>query len=67
MSKIWYPVIDYLTCTECSICIDKCPNGVYDVIKAPCPVVVNPTSCVEHCNGCGVCVEICCGHCIEIR
>ena len=53
MSKTWYPVIDYLTCTECSICIDKCPQGVYDVTKAPCPVVVNPTSCVDHCHGCG--------------
>ncbi len=53
MSKTWYPVIDYLTCTECSICIDNCPHGVYDEIKAPCPVVLNPTLCVEHCHGCG--------------
>ncbi|HZK26908.1 MAG TPA: DUF2703 domain-containing protein [Thermoclostridium sp.] len=53
MSKTWYPVIDYLTCTECSVCIDKCPYGVYDVKKAPYPVVLNPTSCVDHCHGCG--------------
>ncbi len=30
MSKTWYPVIDYLTCTECSVCIDKCPYGVIE-------------------------------------
>lgn len=53
MSKTWYPVIDYLTCTECSICIDKCTHGVYDLSKAPVPVVVNPALCVEHCHGCG--------------
>lgn len=30
MSKIWYPFIDYITCTECSICIDKCPHGAFN-------------------------------------
>lgn len=21
----------------------------------------------ESCNGCGICVELCCGHCIEMK
>ena len=53
MSETWYPVVDYLTCTDCGICINKCPRGVYNLTKAPCPVVLNPTSCVDHCHGCG--------------
>jgi|LSQX01.1.fsa_nt_gb formate hydrogenlyase subunit 6/NADH:ubiquinone oxidoreductase subunit I len=24
MAKTWYPVIDYLTCTECGTCIEHC-------------------------------------------
>ena len=34
MAKTWYPVIDYLTCTECGTCVSKCPHGVYDTAKA---------------------------------
>lgn len=53
MSKPWYPVIDYSLCVECSICTDKCKNGVYDKSKAPTPVVINPKNCIEGCRGCG--------------
>lgn len=53
MAKTWYPVIDYLLCTECGACISKCPHGVYDKSKAPSPVVKNPEACVDHCHGCG--------------
>jgi len=53
MAKTWYPVIDYLTCTECGTCVVKCPHGVYDTTKAPSPVVKNPEACVNHCHGCG--------------
>ena len=53
MAKTWYPVIDYLTCTECGTCVAKCPHGVYDTAKAPSPVVLHPEGCVDHCHGCG--------------
>jgi NAD-dependent dihydropyrimidine dehydrogenase PreA subunit len=53
MAKIWYPVIDYLICTECGTCITKCTHGVYDAAKAPTPVVTEPEACIDHCHGCG--------------
>ncbi|MDD5601105.1 MAG: 4Fe-4S dicluster domain-containing protein, partial [Actinomycetota bacterium] len=51
MTKVWYPVIDYMVCTECGTCVTKCPYGVYDIKKAPSPVVKNPEACIEHCHG----------------
>ncbi len=53
MAKSWYPVIDYSSCTECGTCSSKCPHQVYDMTKAPVPVVLNPASCIDHCHGCG--------------
>lgn len=56
MSKEWYPVIDYVNCAECGSCIDMCGHGVYDVAKAPTPIVINGDRCFEGCHGCG---ELC--------
>lgn len=53
MAKIWYPVIDYMKCTECGACISQCPHGVYDTAKAPSPMVQNPDACIDHCRDCG--------------
>jgi NAD-dependent dihydropyrimidine dehydrogenase PreA subunit len=53
MAKNWYPVIDYLTCIECSTCVSKCPHNVYDKAKAPSPIVRRPEDCIDHCHGCG--------------
>ena len=53
MAKAWYPVIDYVICTECGTCVAKCSHGVYDIQKKPSPVVVNPEACIDHCHGCG--------------
>jgi NAD-dependent dihydropyrimidine dehydrogenase PreA subunit len=53
MAKTWYPVVDYAACTECGTCSRMCPHGVYDLAKAPSPVVKNPLACVDHCHGCG--------------
>lgn len=53
MAKPWYPVIDYLVCSECSTCVSFCSHSVYDQTKAPSPVVVQPQSCIDHCHGCG--------------
>ncbi len=53
MTKTWYPVINYEECTECGACTEKCTHGVYDLDKAPRPVVINPEGCIEGCKGCG--------------
>lgn len=53
MSKTWYPVINYELCAECGVCTDKCSHGVYDMAKAPRPVVVKPEGCIQGCHGCG--------------
>ena len=52
MSKTWYPVIDYSLCTECGKCTSFCRHNVYDVAKAPVPVVIFPDGCVQGCHGC---------------
>lgn len=53
MSKTWYPVIDYEKCIECGACTNKCKHGVYDLKKAPTPVVIAPENCIHECHGCG--------------
>lgn len=53
MAKTWYPVIDYAVCSDCGLCVEDCPHGVYDKSKAPTPVVRNPENCIDHCHGCG--------------
>lgn len=54
MAEKWYPVIDYSKCVECGTCVGFCGHGVYDVSKAPTPVVIKPVGCVDHCHGCQV-------------
>lgn len=51
MSKKWYPVINYETCTECGACVEKCSNGVYEKGFSK-PNVINPDRCVDGCRGC---------------
>lgn len=53
MAAKWYPVIDYSLCVSCGTCSAFCGHGVYDMSKAPAPVVVSPAGCVDHCHGCG--------------
>ena len=53
MSKTWYPVINYELCTECGTCVAMCRHDVYNLAKAPRPVVVYPEGCVHGCHGCG--------------
>lgn len=53
MAKAWYPVIDYVLCSECGSCVTKCPHNVYNTEKAPTPIVKQPEACVDHCHGCG--------------
>ena len=53
MAKMWYPVIDYVACLECGKCTEKCSHGVYNLEKAPLPVVAQPDKCIDKCHGCG--------------
>lgn len=53
MSKTWYPVINYESCIVCGACTNKCKHEVYDLKKAPTPVVIYPEGCVQGCHGCG--------------
>lgn len=53
MAKTWYPVVNYVVCSECGTCVTNCSHGVYDTSKVPSPIVVNPKNCVDHCHGCG--------------
>lgn len=53
MAKTWYPIINYVLCEECGVCSGFCPHGVYDMQKAPTPIVTNPDGCIDHCHGCG--------------
>ncbi|MPM11728.1 hypothetical protein SDC9_58078 [bioreactor metagenome] len=53
MAKNWYPVIDYMNCIDCGTCVTNCPHNVFDVSKAPTPIVKIPESCIDHCHGCG--------------
>jgi NAD-dependent dihydropyrimidine dehydrogenase PreA subunit len=51
LSKGWYPVIDYEKCTECGVCFEKCPYGVYVLVENK-PVVMEPENCIHGCRGC---------------
>lgn len=62
MSKTWYPIIDYVKCTGCKVCYNKCSHGVYELDKDEFPKVVNPEGCVHLCTGCG---SICPSEAIE--
>ena len=53
MSRRWYPVINYEKCIECGVCTNKCKHGVYDLKKAPAPIVIIPDNCIQGCHGCG--------------
>lgn len=51
MSKTWYPVLNYETCTECGACFNKCSHGVYSK-EGERPVVVYTEGCIQGCRGC---------------
>lgn len=55
MSKKWYPVINYETCTACGKCVEYCCNGVYQLENGK-VIVANPEKC---CEGEKCCESIC--------
>lgn len=50
-SDAWYPVIDKDRCTECGMCLDFCPFGVYEWVDDRVRVV-HPVSCKNNCPAC---------------
>ena len=45
-----------------------CPNNAFSYVEDEDePIGGRIVIDLEKCEGCGKCVEICCGHCIEIR
>jgi NAD-dependent dihydropyrimidine dehydrogenase PreA subunit len=55
MSKNWYPVINYNTCTTCGKCVEYCCNHVYQLENEK-VMVANPDNC---CEGEKCCESIC--------
>lgn len=47
----WFPVIDKGRCTECGMCLDFCPFGVYEMVDDRVRVV-HPTQCKNNCPAC---------------
>lgn len=49
----WYPTIDQEKCQGCSVCVDFCSHGTYEMdTTISKPVVKNPYNCVVGCSGC---------------
>lgn len=58
LAERWYPVVDYVRCTNCLECIDFCLFGVYDVDAHDQIVVNRPDNCKQGCPACSrVCPE----------
>ncbi len=54
MAKSWYPVNRLFQLHRVRhLFHPSVPHQVYDMKKAPVPVVLNPASCIDHCHGCG--------------
>ena len=47
----WYPTIISNKCTNCNICLDFCPHGVYSLDENAVKVE-NPYNCIVACNKC---------------
>lgn len=51
MSKTWYPTINLDKCIKCLVCVNFCPNEVYQE-KDGRPFVAKPENCPQGCKGC---------------
>jgi NAD-dependent dihydropyrimidine dehydrogenase PreA subunit len=47
----WFPTIEEALCTNCGICLEFCPNGVYALVEAQ-TRVVSPYTCTVGCSQC---------------
>ncbi len=56
-----HPELDHETCSGCGVCLEICPNEVYQVVgERPKPVAL------EECIECGACEEQCPVHAIVL-
>jgi len=61
------PVVDFDACTACGDCVDACPKGLFEILAASHPLVVQCRSllsgeaaeryCKVACTGCGICAS----------
>ncbi len=56
------PIVDTEECTGCGICIDTCPNEVFDLDDD----LAKPVN-EDKCDGCGTCAEECPMGCVEVE
>ena len=47
----WYPAINEELCTDCGVCVEFCPHGVYRVDNGR-TIVTAPHNCVVGCSNC---------------
>ncbi len=55
------PILNEDECSGCGVCVDVCPNEVYDFDGDLC-IVAN----ADDCDGCETCVDECAMECIEL-
>ena len=55
--------VDLVLCKACGICIELCPEKVFDVDKAGIPVVARPADCTQ----CLICELHCPDFAIEVK
>lgn len=49
----WFPRIDKKKCTDCSVCVEFCHQGVFaSEAEGEGTEVVSPYSCIVGCTGC---------------
>jgi len=53
-SRTQRPVVNFATCTKCTLCWLNCPDGSFDVTVAG-----TYDTNLESCCGCGICEEVC--------
>lgn len=61
------PIVDFDACTACGDCVDACPKGLFEILAASHPLVVQCRSllsgeaaeryCKVACTGCGICAS----------
>jgi len=55
------PVLEIERCTHCMICWIDCPDASFQVAESKLVGID-----LDHCKGCGICVEVCPTKCIEM-
>ena len=70
-NKMMKPTIDRAKCAaQPVICppLKDCPKLAFSYVEDEDePLGGRLEIDLEKCDGCGICVDICCGHCIEMR